>query len=77
MFSHEQGGKQAVRMGKWKGVRLNTKKKPNGPIELYNLETDLGEKTNIAESHPDIVKKIEQIMKQARTPSEHWSMPGE
>jgi len=27
-----------------------------GPTELYNLETDLGEGTNLADMHPDIVK---------------------
>jgi len=74
---HEQGGKQAARLGKWKGIRLNTKKDPGAPLELYNLETDLAEQNNIAPRHPDIVEKIEQIMKQARTPSQHWRMPGE
>ncbi len=31
---HEGGGRQAVRMGNWKGVRLQVKKDPNAPIEL-------------------------------------------
>lgn len=34
---HEMGGEQAVRMGKWKGVRLHVRKNPNSPIELYDL----------------------------------------
>lgn len=59
---HEQGGKQAVRMGKWKGVKLNVTSKPNGPIELYDLSTDLGEKHDIADKHPEIVQKIRNIM---------------
>ncbi|MHC4628889.1 MAG: sulfatase-like hydrolase/transferase, partial [Planctomycetota bacterium] len=74
---HEQGKKQAVRMGNWKGVRLNVAKKPDGPIELYDLKKDIGETNNIADQHPDIVAKIEKYMKSARTPSEHWKMPGE
>jgi arylsulfatase A-like enzyme len=72
---HEQGKRQAVRMGEWKGVRLNANKKPNGPIELYNLKTDIGEKQNIADQHPDIVAKIEGYMKTARVPSKDWPWP--
>jgi arylsulfatase A-like enzyme len=73
----EQGGKQAIRMGDWKGVRLNVARNPNGPIELYNLKDDIGETTNVAAQHPDIVAKLEAYMKAAHTPSEHWPMPGE
>jgi arylsulfatase A-like enzyme len=72
---HEQGKRQAVRMGDWKGVRLNANKKPNGPIELYNLKTDIGEKQNVADQHPDIVVKIEGYMKTARVPSKDWRWP--
>jgi len=72
---HEQGKKQAVRMGDWKGVRLNVAKDPNGPIELYNLKTDIGEEHNMADEHPEIVARIENIMKSARTPSENWPLP--
>ena len=72
---HEQGKKQAVRMGDWKGIRLNAAKKPYGPVELYNLKTDIGEKNNIADEHQDIVEKIEGYMKQARVPSKNWPWP--
>ncbi len=72
---HEQGKKQAVRMGRWKGVRLNVAKNPAGPIELYDLKSDPGEEQDIATEHPDIVQKIAEIMKTARTPSDHWPLP--
>lgn len=72
---HEQGKRQAVRMGSWKGVRQNVAKNPDGPIELYNLKSDIGEQHNIAGWHPEIVKKIEGYMKSARTPSENWPLP--
>ena len=45
---HERGGKQAVRKGNWKAVRLNVSKNPDGPIELYDLESDLYETNNVA-----------------------------
>jgi arylsulfatase A len=67
---HEQGGKIAVRMGNWKAVKLNVDKIPQGAIELYDLSKDIGETINLAASNPDIVKKMEEIMKEAHKPSE-------
>jgi arylsulfatase A-like enzyme len=66
---HERGGKQAVRMGKWKGIRLNVRKDPNSPIELYDLSKDIGEENNIALKHPEIVKEIELAMKESHVES--------
>ena len=67
---HEQGGKTAVRMGNWKGVRLNVDRNPDGPVELYDLSSDIGETKNIASEHPDIVSGIEQAMREAHKPSD-------
>ncbi len=67
---HERGGKQAVRKGKWKAIRLGVRKNPDGPLELYNLRTDPQEKNNIASEHPDIVARMERIMQEARTDSD-------
>lgn len=72
---HERGGKQAVRMGDFKAVRLNVHKDPNGPIELYNLADDIGERHNIASEHPDVIARIEPIFKTARTDTERWPIP--
>jgi arylsulfatase A-like enzyme len=72
---HEQGKKQAVRMGPWKGVRLRVAQDPDGPIELYNLRTDIGETTDVAAGHPDIVARIATILREARTPSARWPIP--
>jgi arylsulfatase A len=72
---HEQGKKQAVRMGDWKAVRLNVAKDPNGPIELYNLKDDLGEEHNVADQHPETVQQMAEIMRMARTPSDRWPWP--
>lgn len=60
---HEQGGKQAVVKGRWKGVRLNVIEHPDHPIELYDLTTDVGETTNIAASHPGVVEDLIAIMR--------------
>jgi arylsulfatase A-like enzyme len=72
---HEEGKKQAVRMGDWKAVRLNVATDPDDPIELYNLKTDPGETTDIAARNPKVVAQIVRTMKIARSPSEHWPLP--
>ncbi|MBL7222373.1 MAG: arylsulfatase [Candidatus Brocadiae bacterium] len=59
---------QAVRMGRWKGVRFGT----DEPLELYDLATDRGEKTDITAQHPDVVRRIETFLATARTESPYW-----
>jgi arylsulfatase A-like enzyme len=70
---HERGFQQAARMGDWKAVKLGT----NKPVELYNLTTDVGEKQNIADKHPDLVARIEEYLKTARTDSKDWPVKSE
>ncbi len=69
---HENGGRQAVSMGNWKGVRYNASTNPNGPIELYNLSNDLAEKNNIASANPEIVARIQEIMKTAHVENQDF-----
>ena len=66
---HEQGGRQAVRQGNLKAVRLKAADQPGGPVELYDLSKDPAEKTNIAGQHPDEAKKLGELMNQAHVPS--------
>jgi arylsulfatase A-like enzyme len=70
----EAGGKQAVRFGDWKGVKLNVSTVNNPPMELYDLKTDPQEKNNIASRHPDVVKKIKEFMKTAYVPNSDWPL---
>lgn len=58
--------KQAVLQGEWKAV----KNAPDYPVELYNLTSDIGEQNNVAAEHPDLVNKLEQLMK-----SQHVTAP--
>lgn len=60
---HEDGGRQAVRMGQWKGVRLNVKANPDSPIQLFDLPVDPAETTDVSKAHPGIVRQIAQVMK--------------
>ncbi|KJD37222.1 hypothetical protein PW52_01960 [Tamlana sedimentorum] len=66
---HERGGRQAIRQGNWKAVKYNVLKNPNAAIQLYDLSKDVEEVNNVAKQYPEIVKKMEAIFKEARTPS--------
>jgi arylsulfatase A-like enzyme len=68
---HERGFQQAVRMGRWKAVRLAAGR----PLELYDLQADPGERHDVARKHADVVQRIEAYLKTARTPSERWPVP--
>ncbi|MCD6331821.1 MAG: arylsulfatase [Bacteroidales bacterium] len=57
----EYHGQQAVRMGPWKGIRMNMQK-GNLSIQLYNLDEDIREEHDVAAEHPDIVEQIRKIM---------------
>lgn len=67
---HEQGGKVAVRMDNWKGVKRDVDKVSQGEIELYDIINDPGEENNLAGSNPDVVKRIGEIINEAHSPSE-------
>ena len=56
-------------MGNWKGVRLKSRR---APIQLFDLTTDLGETKDVAASHPDVVKRIAEILESARTDSKEF-----
>ncbi|HLR25865.1 MAG TPA: arylsulfatase [Fodinibius sp.] len=64
------GGKQAVRKGDWKGLRLGVRDNPDAPVELYNLKEDPAEEHNVAEEYPEKVEQMKKIMEQAHRPSE-------
>jgi arylsulfatase A-like enzyme len=65
---HERGFQQAARHGRWKAVRLA----PDRPLELYDVVADPGETRDVAASHPEVVRRIEQYLAGARTESPLW-----
>jgi arylsulfatase A-like enzyme len=67
---HEGGFKQAaLYQGRWKGIRAGG---PDAPVQLFDQQNDIGEKTNVAAQHPDIAAKIGDYLKTARTPLPEW-----
>jgi hypothetical protein len=61
-------------MGDWKAVRLKVGNNPDAPIHLYNLATDIGETEDIADQHPDVVKRISPLFKSARVESDLFTL---
>ena len=70
-----------VRVGDWVGIRQNMtpRGKKGSPVlktELYNLKNDLGQTHDVAAEHPEIVGKIERLMREQHTPSQDFPLPG-
>lgn len=57
-------GQLAIRMGEWKGVKTGLTKNPQHSWELYNLEQDPFETTNLAVQHPELIEKLDTIVKE-------------
>lgn len=77
---HAQGGKQAIRKGDWKAVRLNVIENRQSPIELYDLSNDRSESEDVSGQYPEIVEEIDSLFREAHVPSElfpFFNSPGD
>ncbi|KAA1258726.1 Arylsulfatase [Rubripirellula obstinata] len=54
---------QAARRGPWKAVRYGQ----DADVEVYNLESDLGESNNLADQHPEIQQEFESLFNNPRS----------
>jgi arylsulfatase A-like enzyme len=79
---HYNGGQVTVRMGDWKGIKIQQlssgkrgKRKKSAvthspeKMQLFNLKTDPFEQTDVAAHHPEVVSQIEAIIQREHTPS--------
>jgi len=69
---YEGAANHAIRMGKWKGVVPNLYK--NKKLELYDLDKDESETTNLAAQHPQIVAKLTAKMAEAHVHNPFWNL---
>jgi arylsulfatase A-like enzyme len=60
----EIGQQIAVRMGNWKAI----KPRQNAPWELYNLEKDVSETTDLSAQKPDLLKQMQGLAEEAHEP---------
>ncbi len=56
-FYYQRTNLHAVRSGRWKLFKDG---------KLYDLAADIGEKRNVAAKHPDVVKRLQTYLRQAR-----------
>ena len=68
---YERGGARAVRFDDWKAIQQPI----HTPVRLYNLAKDLGEETDVAAEHVDIVEAASQLIDAQYTPSDRWQFP--
>ena len=57
--------RRGARWKDWKLVQNSLRRPP----ELYNLKDDLGEASNVAKEHPDVVEEIQSRIASGRTPA--------
>ena len=94
---HSVNGSFAIRKGKWKLIMCPgsggwSYPKPEiakdlklPPLQLYDLDSDIGETQNVAEKHPEIVDEMKELLKsyivsgrstqgevQENAPSDNW-----
>jgi arylsulfatase A len=51
----------ALRMGKWKAIKKDLLTHKDAPIELYDLDADPGEVSNVAAAHPEIIRRAAEL----------------
>lgn len=64
----EMGGRQAVRQGPWKLVHMNIRNDAEC-YELYNLDEDPSETTDIIDTNPDKAEELKAIMAESHIPN--------
>ena len=65
------GKQRAIRYGEWKCVTV----KKDAPLELYNIHEDPNESHDLAAEYPKMVRDLNKMMQEMRTPSENYPIP--
>ncbi len=67
--------------GGWSDPRPGEESAHSPPLQLYDLDADIGERQNISERHPDVVEQLKSLLTQyvrngRSTPGEPQSNEG-
>ncbi len=69
------GGIVAVREGKWKAVRRELRKKNPGSWELYDIDQDPSETTDVAQQYQQVVERLEKAYLSNRSAEPDFPSP--
>jgi len=69
---NEGVAKQAIRAGKWKLIRYRNNETGEHEIHFYNLEKDIGEETNLAQTYPEVVTECIKLMDEQHSESPYY-----
>ncbi|WP_209331813.1 sulfatase-like hydrolase/transferase [Lunatimonas salinarum] len=64
--------RQSVRIGNMKGVRYGV----DANMELYDLTKDVSESSDISGQHPELVRKMEEVVQKEHVPNPHFPYGG-
>jgi arylsulfatase A-like enzyme len=67
------GKQRAIRHQGWKAVTV----KKGAPLELYRIKDDPLEQHNLAADYPDVVERLDALMRRLRTPSANYPIDDE
>lgn len=68
---HEQNGKQAVRKGKWKAIRLDVFT-DSPEFLLFDLDEDPKEENDLAGHYPQVAEEMKKMMQNGRNEDPEW-----
>jgi len=69
----EFNDEQALRLEEWWVHRAH----PDRPIEVYHATEDPGQKRDLAGAEPEVVRRAEEILHEAHTPTVYFRSPGQ
>lgn len=72
-FEFAERNSQAARKGPWKLIRLNIER-PDERYELYDLDSDPGETTDLAAHEPQKVEELKAIMVESHIPNHNFPL---
>jgi arylsulfatase A-like enzyme len=82
IIHHSNEGMFAIRKGKWKFIDGNgsggwSAKDPNdnAPGQLYDMEKDESETTNLYEKYPEVVKELKELLEKQKTQGYSVNVP--